>query len=303
MSFGDIGDWEDQVSPADISLAASKPRRKSIRRSMMVIPTSSDSPIGYSSPKFVVRGKSLGATLKNDHASSIASTFVAPHSVSPLSGQDHKCENIHLEQPLTQPPFRLPVGTGPVNTSSPNSHVEGAPISGPSTTFQSHVPTHNPESRKAPAFSDMKFIPNSIDTLFESYERELSEWPKLLNRLEREASSPLQTPCINFEEIIGNSMLSPFVEFISVGKSGSTVSELQRRTKHAYKSVMTGLVRTKLVYKKLRYSLTALERRNAALKKAKLKDLLPDLVSNPSPMNARDLLAFIPCLREGETPL
>lgn len=303
MSVGDIGDWEDQVSPADISLAASKPRRKSIRRSMMIIPTSSDSPIGYSSPKIVVRRKSLGAALKNDRAYSISSTSVSPHSVSPLGEQDRERVNIHLEQPPTLSPSRLPVGTSPVTVSSPNSRVEGAHFIGPSNESPSRSSIHKSESRKTPVLSDTKPVSNSIDALFENYERELSEWPKLLDRLEHEASSPLQTPCIKLEEMMENSMLSPFVEFISMDKSSSTVSELQRRTKNAYRSVMTGLVRTKLVYKKLKYSVAALERRNAALKEAKLKDLLPGLVLNPSSMNARDLLAFIPCLREGEPPL
>ncbi|KAL5970583.1 hypothetical protein TSMEX_001752 [Taenia solium] len=303
MSVGDIGDWEDQVSPADISLAASKPRRKSIRRSMMIIPTSSDSPIGYSSPKIVVRRKSLGAALRNDYASSISSTPVSPHSLSPLGKQDRERANIHLDQPLALSPLRLPVGTSPITAFSPHSRLEGTNFLGPPTKSPSHSSLHNSESRKTPVLNDTKPISNSIDALFENYERELSEWPKLLDRLEYEASSPLQIPCMKLEEMMKNSMLSPFVEFISLDKSNSTVNELQRRAKRAYKSVMTGLVRTKLVYRKLRYSVAALERRNAALKNAKLKDLLPDLVLNPSPMNARDLLAFIPCLREGESLL
>ncbi|EUB64391.1 hypothetical protein ECG_04480 [Echinococcus granulosus] len=302
MSVGDFGDWEDQISPSDISLAAQKTRRKSIRRSMMVIPTSSDPPIGYSSPKIVVRRKSLGVALKDDCVSHISSTFVPRHSVSSLGEQDRERVNTHLEQPLILAPFSPPVPTGPVTASSPHSHVEGALFSGPSTKSPSHRSAQHSQYQKIPVLSDLKPIPNSIDALFESYERELSAWPRFLDRLEREASSPLQTPCIKLEEMMDNSMLSPFVEFISSDKSSSTVSELQRRTKHAYRSVIVGLVRTKLAYKKLKYWVAALERRNAALRHAKLKDLLPNLVLNPSPMNARDLLAFIPCLRESGEP-
>ncbi|VDM34829.1 unnamed protein product [Hydatigera taeniaeformis] len=294
MSAGDIGDWEDQVSPDDISLAASNLRRKSIRRSMMVIPASSDSPIGYSSPKIVVRRKSLGTALKNDCTSSL-------QPVSPLSGQGPEHMKVYPGHLPTSP--RPPDDTSPDEASPSHSHA-GAQFSDPHVESLSRKYVKNSDCRKSPTSYDTKSLPNSVDALFENYERELSEWPRLLNRLEHGASFPLQKPCMKLEEMIGNSMLNPFVEFISSNKSSSAVNELQRRTKWAYRSVMTGLVRTKLAYKKLRYSVAALERRNAELKNAKLKDLLPHLALNPSPMSARDLLAFIPCLREGgELPL
>ena len=296
MSVEDFGDWEDKVSASDITLAASKLRRKSIRRSMMIV--TSESPIGYSSPKITVRRKSLGAILKDNYASPIPPTPVPHHSLSFLEENKRKRVEANTEQPLQLLPHKSPTPDGFLTTASkqPNFKENFDPTD-PSTRLTNYKGVKSPKLLKNSVVNSATFLPDSVDTLFENYERELKEWPKFLERLKHEASSTIPVPRMKREEVMENSMLSPFADFIFSEDSSMTVRELQYRTKRAYTSVMAGLIRAKLAIKRLKASMAEIECERVALKDAKLKELLPCLALNPDPMNANELLSLIPCLR------
>ena len=119
-----------------------------------------------------------------------------------------------------------------------------------------------------------------------------------LNSLLDKAISVANVAGKKTEEVVESSILRPFMDFIFSEDSSVTVDELQHRIRRAYTSVMAGLMRTKLLIKKLKFSMAELESERVALRDSKLKEL-PTLLLDS--MNAKEVLALIPCLRVNET--
>ncbi|KAM7537392.1 hypothetical protein Aperf_G00000076052 [Anoplocephala perfoliata] len=289
MLPGKLDEWEDEISSMDITLATTMTRRKSIRRSM-VPPDHFGSPVCYNSPKIAVQRKSIGAFMGDASESPVRSSMRS-HSFSFLDSKILRQEFPPASQPTHSTP-QSAVDALCIPASSPKTEV--LPEMGPST--HSHFPNSPPKAPGPTASPESNGCPpycKTVDDLMNKYRQELNEWPKFLAGLEEKANGPFQ-PSLSEDQITNDPILRPFVEFILPDRCSSpSVEELQRRTKRAYSKIMVGLVRAKMSQEKLQC-------RMSSLRESKLKQLLPRLARNRSPMSVRDFSAFIPCLQEAD---
>ncbi|VDD76177.1 unnamed protein product [Mesocestoides corti] len=293
MPAHDFVYWDDNVSPADITLASRKTRRKSFRRSMVVLPISTSSPVTCSGPKVTLRRKSLGVAFQAKHASHISPSVTSQDcTVSRGKEISARTESSFRTHAQIQSIFNAPLDTEKQLSpkESPPNCAFRANNARPFQMFSE--PVWKPDSK------DSDLLPDSVDALYENYGRELGEWPKLLARLKWDACCALQVPSVTRMDVVANPILTPFAELLFPDRSATSVRELQQRTKRIYASTMAGVARAQLDHKRTRYMVSIVKRQQKILRDAKLKELLPRVANSHSPMNANDILTFIPCLRE-----
>ncbi len=280
-------DDDDGVSIGDITLAAHKPRRKSTRRSMVIFPSTRDSPIGYSSPKVLVHRHSLGRGLSSAERPRTFPSISAPtpsHSIavgSTSAFQIRASFGSQRQLPLYSPSAKSPS----VDDENPS--------------FPTALQNAQPQTIKSPPLKTEQKPLNeeavvSVGTLVENYERELTAWPNFIQHLEARASLPLEVPQMTREELQDNPMLGAFANFIChTNEDVTSIGELQGRVKSAYTSAVANLVKLAQGSWRTRQAMFILQRQLKAERNAKLKQHLPHLASNAQPVGIQDLTVFL----------
>lgn len=304
-----LGDLEDEASPADITLAAQKPRRKSTRRSMVVFPTSArDSPVSYSSPKVLVRRHTLGRNLLNQAtASPIPRTPLVRHSLSFM--EERKCflqalplENSPQPDPPTTPLSKMTTEIHDCDKTPTQEPDNATPAKRPKIEVaEDPVPASN-AATAASSSPPLQPIVESVDALLETYERELAAWPEFLARLQEDATTPLQIPQMTRDDVANNPVLGHFIDFIFPRGEALDARALQNRIQAAMTSAQASLIRLHWKSRNLRPIMINLQRQAEAERSLKLRKLLPNVNKNPEPFGGKELLAFYHFLREENEP-
>lgn len=283
MSSKKLEPLEDELTPTDIALAATM-SRKSLRRSMIPLEYLG-SPIRCSPNK--VRRKSIAAFIGSPAGSPIASSTTRFRRLSCVPGK------------LFSPSKESTPQQTAVDSPIPNEHNQSKPVLSPvrnpspkkmDVDDEPQAVNQIPISKESKAKSSPP-ICQSVEDVMRNYERELEEWPKFLARLEAKATSPFQ-PSLTPDEIMKDSVLKPFVEFILPNqRSWPSCAEFLQRIQRSYSQIMVGLVRTRLEQEKITSHL-------AALHEIKLKELLPKSAENPRSVSRKQFSAFVTYLDE-----
>lgn len=278
-------DWEGELTPKDIVLATTV-SRKSLRRSMIPL-DQIGSPIRCSPSKVAIRRKSLAVFTGSSTESPIASSTTQVHGLSfdrsshrkgcamTLSPKESTPQPKAVVSPIRASPEKMDADRNPCPSTVP---LPKSPhkVSKPKTP---HKPNGSPPHCE------------SVDDVIRNYERELEEWPKFLANLEEKSKTPFQSS-LTLDEIMNDSVLKHFVELIIPDQSTwPSCFEIQLRIKRAYAGIIDGLMRTKVEQENIARYL-------AALREIKLKELLPKLAENPTPVSIKDFAAYAPYLDE-----
>lgn len=223
------------MSYNEIALAQNA-RRKSTRRSLLLIPTVSHS--SNNSPKVLVRRRSLGWPLRD------RSPPPGPRKFSNLQ-LDSLCEP-HKTQDSLNKYEPLESDLPPLNDQLPSKTSE-CPVLPQIDQPSSQVP-ESPHSNNLvqPCVSaDQRTVVRSADELYDRYVEELTEWPKFLSDLEDLVNRPVQITAIASEAIDENPVLAPFSRYLNPESQNSLTDNpaaLQQRIRKLYRSCVCSLI-------------------------------------------------------------